>query len=235
MPVSNLYPAEAKAVAVFINSTVGRLLLMRHPGHKIPFPTYSAEEAGNLMVPDVKDARIRQILADCWEQARDMEVPQFRDGECVVRRLWDEAVAEALGWDAQELEHLRLLLHNEPHVRGLGVNEYDDELEDGYMVTALDRETFERLADEWELGRPRGADIEQMTKHPAYQRIIAMGDRAVPWLLQRLAEKPDHWFVALNAITGARPVRQESRGRIKEMAQAWLDWGRQQGYEFGNS
>ena len=93
---------------------------------------------------------------------------------------------------------------------------------------------FERLADEWERDRPRGIDIEQMTKHPAYQRIIAMGEPAVPWLLQRLAEKPDHWFVALNAITGARPVPPESRGRIKEMTQAWLDWGRQQGYDLGN-
>ena len=44
--------------------------------------------------------------------------------------LWDNAVAEAMGWDVQELERLRVLLHNEPHVRGLGVNEYADELEE---------------------------------------------------------------------------------------------------------
>ena len=87
-----------------------------------------------------------------------------------------------------------------------------DELEDADTAFALDRETFERLADEWERDRPRGVDIEQMTKHPAYQSIIAMGDPAVPWLLQRLSEKPDHWFVALNAITGARPVPPESGG-----------------------
>ena len=104
-----------------------------------------------------------------------------------------------------------------------------------YAVPTPDRETFERLADEWERGRPRGADVAQMTQHPAYQRIIAMGEPAVPWLLQRLAEKPNHWFVALNAITGARPVPPESRGRVKEMAQAWLDWGRQKGYEVSGS
>ena len=101
--------------------------------------------------------------------------------------------------------------------------------------SSADRETFERLADEWERDRPRGVDVGQMTQHPAYQRIIAMGKPAVPWLLQRLAEKPNHWFVALNAITGARPVPPESRGRIKEMAQAWLDWGRQNGYELTGS
>ena len=57
-------------------------------------------------------------------------MPQFRDGECEVRRLWDEAVADAMGWDAAELERLRRLLHNEPHVRGLGYGQYGDVAEE---------------------------------------------------------------------------------------------------------
>ena len=81
-------------------------------------------------IPDVKDARIRGILADCWERTKDMEVPQFRDGECEVRRLWDEAVAETMGWDAAELSRLRHLLHQEPHVSGLGYGQYADEAEE---------------------------------------------------------------------------------------------------------
>ena len=32
-----------------------------------------------------------------------------------------------MDWDADELTRLRLLLHNEPHVRGLGYNQYADE------------------------------------------------------------------------------------------------------------
>ena len=59
-----------------------------------------------------------------------MEVPQFRDGECSVRAIWDNAVTEAMGWDSEELAQLRELLHNEPHVRGLGYNQYADEIED---------------------------------------------------------------------------------------------------------
>ena len=234
-PVVGLSPDEAKAVAVFTNSTPGRLQIMRGTGKKLEFPSYSPRATNNLRAPDIKDDRIRQTLADCWERTKDMEVPQFRDGECEVRRLWDEAVAEAMGWDADELAHLRELLNNEPHVCGLGYGQYADELEDDNTASALDQETFERLADEWERDRPRGVDIEHMTKHSAYQSIIAMGEPVVPWLLQRLAEKPDHWFVALNAITGARPVPPESRGRIKEMTQAWLNWGREQGYELGNN
>ena len=231
MPVTGLSPAEAKGAAVFINSTPGRLQLMRHPGRQIAFPTYSTTEAGNIRIPDLKDPRVRRVLADCWEQTKGMEVPRYRDGECEVRRLWDEAVTDAMGWDADELAILRDMLNNEPHVRGLRYNQYADEVDDDYAAPPLDQETFDRLADEWERDRPRGVDIAHMTRHPAYQRIIAMGEPAVPWLLHRLATKPDHWFVALNAITGARPVPPESRGRVKEMTQAWLDWGSQQGYE----
>ena len=57
-------------------------------------------------------------------------MPQFRDGECEVRRLWDEAVAEATGWDPEELARLRELLSKEPHVRGLGYNQFSDAIED---------------------------------------------------------------------------------------------------------
>ena len=41
-----------------------------------------------------------------------------------------EAVADAMGWDADELARLRNLLHQEPHVRGLGYNQYGDELDE---------------------------------------------------------------------------------------------------------
>ena len=129
MPVTGLSLQEAKAVAVYVNSTVGRLQLMRTPGKTLDFPTYSVAEAENIKIPDVKDGRIRQILAACWERTKNMEVPQYRDGECEVRRLWDEAVGNALGWDDQEITHLRDLLNKEPHVRGLGYNQYADEAE----------------------------------------------------------------------------------------------------------
>jgi len=65
---------------------------------------------------------------------------------------------------------------------------------------------FNRLADEWEGERPRGVDVADMVMHNAYQRIIGLGPRVVPLILARLEKKPDHWFWALHAITGAEPV-----------------------------
>ena len=126
-PVVGASPDDAKAIAVFINSTPGRIQLMRRPAKTLEFPQYKPEIIRGIRIPDLKDDRVRQILADCWERTKDTEVPQFRDGECEVRRLWDEAVAEAMGWDAAELSRLRHLLHQEPHVRGLGYGQYADE------------------------------------------------------------------------------------------------------------
>jgi hypothetical protein len=68
-----------------------------------------------------------------------------------------------------------------------------------------------------------------MVLHPAYQRIIGMGTAAVPFLLCELERRPDHWFWALTAITGADPVKPEHRGKLREMANAWLKWGKEQG------
>ena len=127
MPVARYSPEESKALAVFLNSTPGRLQLMRNAGRKLEFPMYRPAAYAGVSIPDVRDGRIRRILADCWELTKNMLVPQFRDGECEVRRLWDDAVAEAMGWDPDELTRLRLLLHQEPHVRGLGYNQYADE------------------------------------------------------------------------------------------------------------
>ena len=91
----------------------------------------------------------------------------------------------------------------------------------------VERTEFERLADEWLEQRPRGVDVAQMTRHHAYQSIIDIGPDAAPWLLDRLAQRPDHWFHALNQITNAQPVQPQNHGVIAAMAQDWIAWGRQ--------
>ena len=144
MPVPRLTPEEAKALAVYINATPGRLQLMRNPGMKLEYPNYRPAGITNIRIPNIKDDRIRQILASSWEHTKDIAVPQFREGECEVRSLWDEAVAEAMGWDPEELARLRNLLHQEPHVRGLGYNQYADEA----VVEPADHEPYPEPADQ---------------------------------------------------------------------------------------
>ena len=92
------------------------------------------------------------------------------------------------------------------------------------------RDEFNRLVVEWKSGRRRGADVAQMTEHPAYQQIISLGEKAIPLILEELERQVDHWFTALHELTGTSPVPDESKGNIAEMRQAWLDWGKDEAY-----
>jgi hypothetical protein len=88
--------------------------------------------------------------------------------------------------------------------------------------------TFRRHALEWKQATMDLSSLQQMISHPAYLHIIGMGMRAVPLLLTELEKSPDHWFVALNAITGEDPVREGDD--FDGMVRAWLDWGRKNQY-----
>ena len=124
LPVAQATLTQAKAAAVFLNATTGRLQLLRNPGRKLAFPVYEPAGLKKIRLPDLSDAALVDQLARCWDTTADTEVPQYRDGECDVRRIWDDAVADALGWDRVWLSDLRRLLHLEPHVRGLGYGQY---------------------------------------------------------------------------------------------------------------
>ena len=124
MPVPGLTLLQAKALSVFMNSTAGRMQLLGNPGKSLGFPNYNPGAYENIAVPDIHDVQTITALATCWDNTRNMNVSQYRDGECEVRRLWDHAVAKALGWNQQWLDDLRQQLHNEPHVQGLGRNQY---------------------------------------------------------------------------------------------------------------
>ena len=101
------------------------------------------------------------------------------------------------------------------------------------LSTAEPTETAKRfavLADRWKRETAVLSSVSQMAMHPAYQEIIGMGREALPLILQELERTPNHWFWALRAITGESPVPPDQFGKVEEMANAWLHWGREQGY-----
>ena len=133
----------------------------------------------------------------------------------------DDAVAVDLKWDAMELG----LLHQEPHVRGLGYGQYADAVE----VQPADRARFTELADQWEQETVLLSNSAQAAAHPAHRQIVSMGEPVVPLILERMRSQGGHWFHALGEITGAAPVAPGARGDIAAMQQAWLDWGGRNG------
>jgi hypothetical protein len=88
---------------------------------------------------------------------------------------------------------------------------------------------FRELADKWRIEQGPSSSMTWITSRPSYLKIIAMGDLAIPFLLQELRHQPDHWFTALRAITGENPVRDEVRGNLRKMAAAWIQWGIENG------
>ncbi|MBD2481237.1 hypothetical protein H6G57_04300 [Planktothrix sp. FACHB-1365] len=91
-------------------------------------------------------------------------------------------------------------------------------------------EKFYALASNWEKEVSGLSSTAQMSEHPAYQEIINMGTKIVPLLLLELKNNPLYWLSALSAITGENPIKPEQRGRVKQMASAWIEWGKNQGY-----
>jgi hypothetical protein len=92
------------------------------------------------------------------------------------------------------------------------------------------RERFEQLAAQWKEESLYLSSAAKMAMLKPYQRIIGMGPAVVPLILEELQREPDHWFWALEAITQQDPVPPEARGKVGEMANAWIAWGKQQGY-----
>ena len=86
---------------------------------------------------------------------------------------------------------------------------------------------FAKLSQKWRSERnPLSSSVTEICSHPAYRAIIGLGWVVVPNILRELESEIDHWFWALEAITGEKPVSAHSAGDLDQMAQAWINWGR---------
>lgn len=104
------------------------------------------------------------------------------------------------------------------------------ETPDTYGVDPATERRFAELADQWRANVGAISSTTRRIADPAYLAIIALGDAAIPLLLKDLEREPNHWFHALRTLTGENPVRPEQRGNMRAMADAWVAWGREQGY-----
>lgn len=111
-------------------------------------------------------------------------------------------------------------------MRGLGYGQHSDEVE----VQPADRQRFTELADLWERETVLLSNSDRKAAHPAHREIVNMGESAVPLILERISSQGGHWFYALRAITGANPIQPADRGNVSAMQEAWLEWGRFNGY-----
>jgi len=85
------------------------------------------------------------------------------------------------------------------------------------------RTTFTELATSWRNQTWYVSSIQKRISHPDYLKIIGLGAKAVPWILEELKNEPDYWFAALEAITREDPAPNASS--VAELRDAWLAWG----------
>lgn len=97
-----------------------------------------------------------------------------------------------------------------------------------------DRAVFQSLLQEWRSERGATSSVAKMVSCRSYLTIIGMGkSRAVQLILAQMESEgndPDHWFWALQILTGVNPVSEEDEGDLQAMARTWLDWARRSGY-----
>jgi len=70
--------------------------------------------------------------------------------------------------------------------------------------------------------------VHEICAHPVYLEIIGIGPEVVPYILEELRRRPEHWFVALRALVpGQGPqIPDEARGKMKRLAELWVEWGK---------
>ncbi len=91
---------------------------------------------------------------------------------------------------------------------------------------------FSKLAEQWTKETALHSNPAIITRHPAYPQIIAMGEKALPFIFREMEQKRNrpHWFLVLHDITGTTPAPREIWGKAEEIASAWRQWGREQGH-----
>ena len=88
------------------------------------------------------------------------------------------------------------------------------------MVKVNAEERFRELARKWKSETRFFSNVSKRVMDLSYQRIISMGEAAVPLILKDLAENgPDDWFWALTVITGENPITEDIAGNMNAMAE----------------
>ena len=95
-------------------------------------------------------------------------------------------------------------------------------------ISVENHEPFDKLKTEWKSKTRHMSNSAQMATVWSYQQIIGMGRPALPLILKELERETDHWFWALEAISGENPIAAEQAGQVEDMAKAWIEWGQQQ-------
>jgi hypothetical protein len=95
-------------------------------------------------------------------------------------------------------------------------NYYKEYVEKVYL-----KEKFLNLKDDWELRTMFTSSIVDIVEDQSFQQIIAMGEKAIPLIIDEIEAKPRSLVWALNIIYKAR-LKSSSRLTVAEACKAWV-------------
>lgn len=144
-----------------------------------------------------------------YARVRSLALTELRPSAYVVRELAGVTIADAAAWRAHHL----LLTSHALSVRQVALGEH-----------------FARLHRQWRAETRYSSSLEAKKAHPAYTSIVAMGEEAIPFILESIAAHPDFLVMALHDITREDPVDPAHYGRLPDITRDWLQWGAEHGY-----
>lgn len=100
----------------------------------------------------------------------------------------------------------------------------------GFFQYDVERHKFSDLADKWESETRHISRSSIAMAHPAFLRMIAMGQVALPLALKRLSENGSpYWLDLLRVLSPIDPSDSVQSADLADLKRAWLDWGAKQG------
>ena len=97
------------AICLWLNSTAGRLLLINRRAKKLTYPSWSTAHWKEIRIPNGKGSSIRQLAA-AFETVAGRELKTLQSANAdETRKVIDDAAAEALGLDREDVADWRRL------------------------------------------------------------------------------------------------------------------------------
>jgi len=101
------------------------------------------------------------------------------------------------------------------------------------LSSKLENQKFKEfvvLRDRWKEETLFVSSGTLLISNSAYKSIIHMGRLTIPWIFREMKKNDDHWFYALEKITGTNPIKPENVGIIEKMKEDWFNWASQNDY-----
>jgi len=89
------------------------------------------------------------------------------------------------------------------------------------------KKRFDFFKEVWKSETLFSSSISEIINNTAYRSIIGLGQGVIPFIIEDLTLNDNHWFYALEALTGNNPIKESHKGFVPLMKNDWIEWAEQ--------